>query len=231
MDGLKPILRLTHRGDRTTSEVGASGRTPLRKSILFGKIDIKWFSSHPKENDLKNLIEEVFSPHHRRSIRLPGYDYSSPGGYFLTITTFSREPIFGSIIDGEMVLSPFGAIAQEEWLKTPIIRKEIELGNFAIMPDHIHMVFWIRDDQTAPSVGASGRTPLPFRLHPRSVGALVAGYKSVVTKRINQERDTAGLPVWQRNYYEHIIRDDKDLIVINRYIENNPLTWLQGDEW
>ena len=130
-----------------------------------------------------------------------------------------------------MVLSHFGEIAREEWLKTPTIRKEIDLGNFTIMPDHIHMVFWIREDQIAPEVGASGRTPLPFRLHPKSVGALVAGYKSAVTKRINQERNSPGLPVWQRNYYEHIIRDDRDLVVINRYIEYNPLMWLQDDEW
>jgi REP element-mobilizing transposase RayT len=180
---------------------------------------------------LKNKINIAVSQNQRHSIRLPGYDYSSPGGYFLTIATFSRDPIFGEIIDGEMVLSAFGKIASDEWLKTPSIRKEIDLGNFVIMPDHIHVVFWIRDDQKGPVAGASGRTPLPFRIQPKSVGALVAGYKSAVTKRINLERNTPGVPVWQRNYYEHIIRDDRDLHRIDQYIENNPLMWHNEVEW
>lgn len=163
--------------------------------------------------------------HHRRSIRLKGYDYSSPGAYFVTICTHRQEPLFGEVGDGEMVLSKFGQIAHDEWLASPNIRREIELDAFVVMPNHIHGIVWI-------VVGATGRSPLhgqsPLRPRgpaPKSLGAFVAGYKSAVTKRINQRRDTPGHPVWQRNYWEHIVRTERALDAIRRYIADNPVRW------
>lgn len=164
--------------------------------------------------------------HHRRSIRLPGYDYSQPGAYFITICTHQREHLFGKIVNGVMKLNKFGLITREEWQKTALIRIEIELGEFVIMPNHVHGIIMIHE-----TVGAYGHTPLPsfnpatFDSPSRTIGAMVRGYKSAVTTRINQKRGTPRMPVWQRNYWEHIIRDEQDLSNAHAYILNNPAQW------
>ncbi len=170
--------------------------------------------------------------HHRRSIRLKGYDYSQPGAYFVTICAWNRECLFGDVVDGEMRLNDFGLIVYEEWFHSSEMRQEIALfpDEFIIMPNHIHGIIWIVETD-ADHVGAPGRAPLPspsrapFHRPPRSLGSFVAGFKSITTKRINALRGTPGAPVWQRNYYEHIIRDEKSLNRIRQYIAANPLRW------
>lgn len=180
--------------------------------------------------------------HHRRSIRLKEYDYSQPGAYFITICTHQREHLFGEIVDGIMQLNEFGQIAHEEWHKTARIRVEIELDEFVIMPNHFHGIVIIHEpvrayrDTPKGGVGdtpvrAYGHTPLPtpnpttFESPSRTLGAIVRGFKSAVTTQINQKRCTPGNPVWQRNYWEHIIRDKKDLYNVQAYILNNPIQW------
>jgi len=172
--------------------------------------------------------------HRRRSIRLKGYDYTRPGAYFVTICTHNREPLFGRVVDGKMVLNEYGEIVREEWFRSARIRDEIELfpGEFVVMPNHVHGIVWIVEthDRT-PTVGATGRSPLRIQsAHPRgpvarSLGSFIAGFKSAVTRRINIMRGTPGARVWQRNYWEHIIRDDRALDAIRRYIAENPLRW------
>jgi len=166
-----------------------------------------------------------FNPgsHHRRSIRLQGYDYSLAGAYFITICTKNRECLFGEIITNEMSLNNFGMIARDEWIKSTAIRFEIELDEFVVMPNHFHGIVVIQGRGDRP-VAPTEHRPGP---QPRSIGALVAGFKSAVTKNINEIRTTPGLPVWQRNYYEHIIRDEKSYLRIAEYIVNNPLNWQQ----
>jgi putative transposase len=169
--------------------------------------------------------------HHHRSIRLQGYDYAQAGAYFVTLVTYQRDALFGEIIDGEMKLNRKGEIVQEEWFASVNIRKEIRLHpeEFVIMPNHIHGIVWIENDASIAIVGADGRPPLPH-LHrkPRSLGSFIAGYKSSVTKRIRDELNETG--IWQRNYYERIIRNEKELDAIYRYIESNPLNWAKDDE-
>ncbi|MCZ7568601.1 MAG: hypothetical protein M5U01_08420 [Ardenticatenaceae bacterium] len=170
--------------------------------------------------------------HQRRSIRLKDFDYTQPGAYFLTFAAWNRELLFGEVVDGEMVLSDSGQIAQAEWLATPTIRREIELDALVVMPNHLHGIIWITVD---PLVGAPGRAPrlpdasqpdrVPLHRPPKSLGSFVAGYKSAVTTRINQRRATPGCPVWQRNYWEHIIRTERALQAIRQYIANNPTRW------
>jgi len=164
--------------------------------------------------------------HHRRSIRLRGYDYAQAGAYFVTICTQNRECLFGEIVDGQVALNVPGEVVAEEWLRSARIRGEIELDAFVVMPNHLHGIVVIRD------VGAHGRAPLPSPPHrpPRSLGSFVAGFKSVSTKRINAIRGTPGVPVWQRNYREHVIRDDHDLGRVRRYIAENPLRWDEDPE-
>ncbi len=147
-----------------------------------------------------------------------GYDYRQPGAYFVTICTHRWEPLFGEVINGEVQLNEFGEIVAQEWYRTREIRHEIELDAFVVMPNHIHGIIMIQDN-----VGAHGRAPL--RRPARSLGSLIAGYKSAVTKRINISRHTPGQPVWQRNYYEHVIRNDTDLNRIRVYIHFNPAGW------
>ena len=177
----------------------------------------------------------------RRSIRIKGYDYTQPGAYFLTLCTHERSMLFGDLINDQLVANEYGRIVREEWLKSADIRDEIVLDEFVIMPNHLHGIVWIMGD----TEGADGRPPLPFeptpsafppstpadaeptRLQrtPRSLGAFVAGFKSAVTTRINRLRDVIGMPVWQRNYYEHVIRSESALFAIRRYIVENPLRW------
>ena len=182
--------------------------------------------------------------HHRRSIRLRGYDYSSYGAYFLTICTHQQTMLFGEIIDGEMALNGLGRIVEQEWSKSEQMRAEIKLDEWIVMPNHFHGIVWIThhskiDDQhfgmgnrrgngrgvrpdapTSPSTQTVLTGPKS-----KSVGALVAGFKSAVTKRINTMRGMPGSPVWQRNYYEHVIRDEVALNRIRRYIIENPALW------
>ncbi len=165
--------------------------------------------------------------HHRRPIRLKGYEYTQPGAYFITICAHERAHLFGRVVDGKMVLNEFGEIVREEWFRSADIRAEIELhpDEFVVMPNHIHGIVWIVDNAvaTGPNVGAHGRAPL--HRPPQSLPSLIAGFKSAVTARINQMRGTPGAPVWQRNYYEHIIRTERALNAIRQYICDNPLRW------
>jgi putative transposase len=180
------------------------------------------------------------SSRHRRSIRLPGYDYSSEGLYFVTIVTHERESLFGNILDGEMCLNPLGDIVREEWLRSPQIRAEIELDEFVIMPNHFHAIFSIirtGDRPVAPTTNPVTNTTMPVAPTkqpgppPKSVGSFIAGFKSSVTKRINLLRHTPGLPVWQRNYYEHIIGTDREYDQIAEYIFSNPQNWQSDSEY
>lgn len=190
--------------------------------------------------------------HHRRSIRLKGYDYSQAGAYFITICTYNRNCIFGEIRDGQMHLNEIGRIVETEWLKTSEIRDNVELDAFVVMPNHLHGTIIITgkagtddaigandspnsvdmtvgadrrppDDDIGLHVGAHRRAPLQRK--PKSIGSIVAGFKSTVTKQINTIRKTPGVPVWQRNYYEHIIRNEEAFNRIQRYIIENPAQW------
>lgn len=163
---------------------------------------------------------------HRRSIRLAGYDYSSEGVYFITICTHEREPLFGKIVDGQMHLNPLGHIVEIEWLRSPQIRSEIELDEYSIMPNHFHAIFIINPPLGVQPDAPTQRPGPP----PKSVGSFIAGFKSSVTKQINLLRHTPGLPVWQRNYYEHIITTKHEYDNIAEYIVTNPQNWQTDSE-
>ena len=262
--------------------------------------------------------------HHRRSIRLKGYDYSLEGLYFITICCQNRICRFGTIENGKMILNEYGIIAHNEWVNTPKIRPNVELGEFIIMPNHIHGIIAITDrppigrgelhsplldsddiikgvcKTPQPDVGITGeyqkgvgKTPIPgvgnmgeynrgecnspqpdvgitgeyhrgvgktpqpgvgitgeyhrgecnspipdvcnrgecnrgecnspLRSPSQTVGAIVRGYKSSVTKQLGLLGFNEKL--WQRNYYEHIIRNDQSFQNITEYIITNPLKW------
>jgi REP element-mobilizing transposase RayT len=175
--------------------------------------------------------------HCRRSIRLKGYDYSQAGIYFVTICTKNKKCLFGEIKNDKMILNQLGYIVQNEWIKTSEIRNNVTLDSFVIMPNHLHGIIIINNDvrrgvlQYAPTAnahaaGISQYAPTAtFRSPSQTIGAIVRGFKSVATKRINEIRKTPGLPLWQRNYYEHIIRNENDLGKIQQYILINSAKW------
>ncbi len=180
--------------------------------------------------------------HHRHSIRLKGYDYSQSGIYFVTLCLQDRECLLGKIENGEMVLSDVGRIAYNEWFKTPELRKNIELGEFVVMPNHIHGIIIItdnhRDDTRRGELNSPnklldkssmGEFNSPLRVSPsQTIGSIVRGYKSSVTKKINSlYGQISYVTIWQRNYYEHIIRNEQSYETIANYILNNPAKWTE----
>ena len=170
---------------------------------------------------------------HRKSIRLKGYDYSQPGAYFVTICTQDRECLFGEIEEGQVRLNRYGSIVEQEWLRTPSVRPQVELDTYVIMPNHVHGIIIIHQSKRIglPIVGATRRvapTQRPTGPSSGSLGAIMAQFKSLVTKRSNELRNTPGTSVWQRNYHEHVIRNEDDFSRVREYIINNPTLW-EGD--
>lgn len=168
--------------------------------------------------------------HHRRSVRLKDYDYSQEGAYFVTICTWNKDHVFGEIDSGNMSLNEYGEIVNQEWLRTGIIRTNVKTDHFIIMPNHFHGILIVSDDcrgtlQRAPTLEQFGK-PVS-----NSIPTIVRLFKSTTTKQINQIRNSPGDPVWQRNYYEHIIRGEPELHNIREYIVNNPLNWERDDHF
>ena len=184
--------------------------------------------------------------HKRHSIRLSSYDYRSAGAYLVTICTFRKESILAEIADGEARLTPLGEIVLGEWLRSAEIRQEIELDESVVMPNHFHGIVFIHDNVGAHGMRPVGMRPVdmlpdcgdserahgraPLHRSSKSLGSFIAGFKSACTKRINELRDTPGLPVWQRNYHERVIRNDEELHALRGYIRNNPARWEEDSE-
>jgi len=186
--------------------------------------------------------------HHRRSIRLQGYDYSQNGAYFITLCAQDRKPIFGKIVSGEMQLSPFGIIVRDEWLKTAEMRKNIEMDEFVVMPNHFHGIIviddrgWARLEMNGAAdlgTGTVHRAPTPIierfgKPTSNTIPTIIRGFKAAVTKQINTIQINAGVynmpeRIWQKNYYEHVIRNETSLNKIREYIMSNPLNWKEDD--
>jgi putative transposase len=143
-------------------------------------------------------------------------------------------PVFGNIAGGEMVENDLGLIVAEEWARSFDMRSEMLPGAFVVMPNHIHGIVAIVDENPlTEEERAHGRVPLPGggdRRAARSLGAFVAGFKAATTKRINEYRHSPGQPIWQRNYYDHIIGPPKAYHAIADYIRNNPENWAKDSE-
>jgi len=157
----------------------------------------------------------------RKSIRMKSWNYSDPSDYFITICTHERENLFGEVIDGIMVLNNIGKIAQDCWYDLPNHYPHIYLDEFVIMPNHIHGVITILADDHI--VGA-GLNPAPTE-KPYKLSEIIRGFKTFSARKINEIKNTKGNPVWQRNYYEHIIRNQQSYDEIYAYILSNPQTW------
>jgi REP element-mobilizing transposase RayT len=177
--------------------------------------------------------------HHRRTIRLPEYEYAW-GAYFVTMCTHERQCLFGGIVGEQMVLSQIGVIVEEEWQKSAEIRAEIVLDEWVVMPNHVHGIVIIteqgREDRhigiSNSDRGATPRAPTGRGMgnRPESLSSFVGGFKTGTTARVDQLRGVQGIPVWQRNYYERVIRNERELDAIREYIVLNPLRWAMDEE-
>ncbi len=159
----------------------------------------------------------------RRSLRLSGHAYTGPEAYFVTLCSYQNKCLFGDVVDGQIRLSRVGLLVQKEWLRTAQVRPYIELDTYVVMPNHLHAVLIftggnldsVKIPRTKKEVGPT--------LVAGSLGAVIAQFKSIVTKRSR----AMGLKgsIWQRNYYEQMIQDDESLNGIREYIETNPSRW------
>ncbi|HEX8548815.1 MAG TPA: hypothetical protein VF691_17755 [Cytophagaceae bacterium] len=200
----------------------------------------------------------IYNPniHHRRSIRLQGYDYSQAGLYFITICCQNRACLFGEIrvakaeyfqpvhvpgvenilghagaeyFQPRMILNEAGKVADKCWLDIPKHFPNAILHEHIIMPNHVHGIVEIGAEYLQPIQGEEKVPYLPQQQNkfqqmiPRSIGSIVKGFKIGVTKWMRQNTDV--YDVWQRNYYENIIRDEKSYFNISNYIINNPAKW------
>ena len=157
----------------------------------------------------------------RRSIRLRSYDYRSAGYYFITVCCHQRQALFGHILSGVMHINAAGSAVQRQWHGISGYYPRACLDEFIVMPDHLHAIIAITPDLTSKNMGAMNRAPT-------EVGEIVRGIKARSTHAIHQLPEYGGTCVWQRNYYEHIIRDDRSLNVIRKYIRGNPARWQQS---
>jgi REP element-mobilizing transposase RayT len=187
--------------------------------------------------------------HHRHSIRLKGYDYTQSAVYFITIVTWQRECLFGEVANGVMRLNPAGEIACREWVRLAERFCDIDVSDFVVMPNHIHGIIVISDSgRTGTAMGESQRSrgtamgAILARMEDSrraptitierfgkpvagSIPTMVRSYKSAVSYRLNLMRAAHSAAVWQRNYYEHIIRDEAEWGRIRAYIQTNPACW------
>ena len=179
----------------------------------------------------------------RSSLRLKGYDYSRAGAYYVTICAHHRVEVFGEVVNGVMNLNEVGLIAQQEWLRTEQ-RSEVALDEYIIMPNHIHAILWIiteeehdmgeilRRGMACPwGMARHAPTDPPFverqfgKPIPHSLSSIIGSFKSAVTRAIRNVLSGMRATVWQRQFYDHVVRNEADLHRIREYIWNNPARW------
>jgi putative transposase len=164
--------------------------------------------------------------HHRRSIRLAGYDYTQPGTYFITICTHERKPVLCEIHGGTVSLTKIGQLVARCWLAVPRHFENVTLDAWVLMPDHMHGIIIIRNSGSPTAVEHALPTPShrPNGTRSGSLNAIMQNFKSISTRKANQLQRTAGAPLWQRDYYERVLHDARALDSIRRYIGQNPAT-------
>ena len=174
----------------------------------------------------------------RKTIRMRGYDHAQQGAYYLTICTDDRRHWFGRIVDGVMHRSPIGELAQQCWDAIPEHMRHVDVDEFVVMPNHVHGIVIIRErlgdvrgvrarhDAPLPDPPATDQCAKPPGIPHGALGQIVASYKSAVTRIAYRDGLLPrGTPVWQQNYYDHIIRNQAEWIRIADYIRDNPANW------
>jgi putative transposase len=170
--------------------------------------------------DERPLPPGWISPLRRKSPRIAGYDYTSPGIYFVTLCAAAGQCVFGEVVGGVVRLNDIGRTVAQCWESTPRHFLTVELDLYVVMPNHVHGLLALTDTADAPS----SNRPRP------TVHTVVGAFKSAATRQVNILRDTPGAPLWQRAYYEHVVRTDQGLERIRAYIAGNPAKWELDEE-
>ena len=191
-------------------------------------------------------MQKKFDIRGRRSIRLKGWDYSSPNYYFITLCVQNRENLFGNIVNGKMMLTEIGSMIEETWLVMQIKYSGIAVDEFVVMPNHIHGILGLHVGAAPHACPFASTIELGQEDPGQTQGSAPTGkflslsdmirqFKTRTTKKYSENVIRSNWPefhkrLWQRNYYEHIIRNEKELEQIREYILNNPAHWQDDDE-
>ena len=176
---------------------------------------------------------------HRQIHRLPEFDYSQPGAYFVTIVTQDRKTLFGKIVDGEMMLNEVGIMVTALWVAIPQHFPNVESGVFVVMPNHFHgMIFITAGETQGINVGARHAVPQEEGAIERfgkpvsgSLPTIIRSFKSATTKAFHEIFGHLEERLWQQSYYEHVIRNERDLQAVYEYIVTNPMNWEKDEEY
>ncbi len=169
----------------------------------------------------------------RHSIRLPAFDYASAGGYFVTIVAANRACVFGEVGDNTCTLSALGEVVETEWRRTAEIRDGVALDELVVMPNHLHGIVWIKVATDVPTEGTPPRAPTLRAFGKpvsKSLSTILNNFKGRVTTHARELTGTADQTVWQRGFYERIIRNDEELRRTREYIIANPRLWSEDEE-
>ncbi|HTZ98790.1 MAG TPA: transposase [Candidatus Aquilonibacter sp.] len=168
----------------------------------------------------------------RRPLRIAGFDYSQPANYFVTICTHGHRQILGYVSGSEMRLNSAGAAVRGAWFDLPKRFPSIVLPEFVAMPNHVHAIIGLTRPIPPRNAGAASSAPTTEKqgLRYPSLANVVRTFKSVSAIEVNRILGRSGEPVWQRNYYEHIIRNAKEFQRICKYILENPSHWHDDPE-
>lgn len=208
---------------------------------------------------MTNLHKRKQHIRRRKQIRLPGWDYRHAGAYFVTICTRNRAPSLGRVVKGRMILNDWGQLVVKFWREIPVHFDFVELDLFQCMPNHVHLILWIlhqpiRDNNISdgkrqqhavalqhidPKTGLVGTqhaasvsvSTSPLEVKPKSLSAIIRSYKSAVSREINDLRDNNKPSIWQPRFHDRIIRNERELDAIRRYIKANPSNWREDHAW
>ena len=150
--------------------------------------------------------------HHRRSIRLKNYDYTLPGAYFITICTRENGDILGYLVGQQVELSPLGQVVERHLEVLPDFFSNLQIDERVIMPDHLHAILILSAREETKSA---------------TIPTIVQNFKSVTSRKINRMCRRPGQRFWQRNYYDHVIRNEQSLAETRQYVRQNPM----GESW
>ena len=155
-------------------------------------------------------------------MRIPEFDYATPGAYYFTIVTEGRRHLFGDVVDDEMRLNEVGREVLNTWLGLPARFSAIELDELIVMPNHVHGILWLTGDGALHGRGAASSAP--------TLGVVMRAFKSVSARAVNARLGRTGR-LWQRGYYERVIRSDRELAEIRQYVVDNPAKWAFDREY
>jgi REP-associated tyrosine transposase len=182
--------------------------------------------ARPRTSEVTSLAPAE-SERQRRPLRLHGFDYAQPGLYFVPVCTHNRECLLGEVEGGQMRLSEVGRIVERIWQELPGRFPSVSTDAFVVMPNHVHGVIALGASRAGLPEGAASSAPTN---DPPALGKVMRAFKSLSAIEVNRRLKRHRLPLWQRNYYEHVIRDGEDLDKICAYITENPLRWDQDPE-